>query len=300
MFFKKEEVAFVAKNDYFHLNDEKIEFLDINAIYIRSTSYTTNSVYEKTDTVITLIFKENREIKLKADTKDLEKYKKLEELRVAIEAPRYKKLHLAYFQNDTLAFECRNNEYSLVFEDKKLFVKYNKAKRVNSIDFEVKTIEQDKYILKLQGDIGKEVSSLWILSDAELFIKLARGVVEYITAYETMLKKNILQAKLYKYFIIFFIPFGINGFAEIFFKTSFFRHFEPIYTLSLIAGMLLALSLVSAPVYYLTDKLNGRKLQRENDFMEGKKSSVKDFDFSNLFLVVLVGLLVYFMYVKVL
>jgi len=293
MFFKKNNFHYECGNEFFTFNNEKVEFSNINAIYLKGTFYTTNSVYEKTDTVLTLRFQDIHEIELKADTRDLEEYKKLVELREAISANRYKKLHNEYLKNKTLVFSFKNDEYTLIFENKKLFVKYNKVKRPNSTDFEVKTIEQDGYIIKLKCDGEEEISSLWFISDEELFVRLAQEVVKYLTPFEVMQKKLLFKMKMYKYFTILFIPFGLNGFSQLWFQTSFFHHTEPIRTLSDIAGMLLSLWIIIAPVKMLIVKLNERKLQRESDFLAGRESSVKNFDFSNLMLVLLVCLLIF-------
>ena len=124
-------------------------------------------------------------------------------------------------------------------------------------------------------------------------MKLAQESVEYITPFETMHKKLLFKMKMHKYFMVLFIPFGLNGFSQLWFQTSFFHHTEPIRTLSLIAGMLLSLWIITAPLKMLIAKLNERKLQRESDFLAGKKSSVKEFDFNNLMLALLVSLLIF-------
>jgi hypothetical protein len=70
-------------------------------------------------------------------------------------------------------------------------VKLNKTKRPSSEDFEVKTMKQEGAMLELKGDREEEVSSLWYICDRDLFLKLAPECVEYITPFETMMKKMV-------------------------------------------------------------------------------------------------------------
>ena len=266
MFFKKDIMNYNKSDDFFILNDKKIEFFTINAIYLQATSYSTNSVYEKRDTLITIRLENDTEIVLKADTRDLEEYKNLENLRESITSYRYKQLHRKYLQNDTISFCLKNDEYSLVFRDKKLFVEFNRVKRPRSIDFQVIIIEQNQQILKLKGLDEKEIISFWFISDTELFVKLAESLVEYITAYETMQKKALFNAKIYKYFMMFCIPFGLNGMSEMFFDNSLFPNIESIQNLSLLAGILLWITILTAPFSIFVNKVNFNKHQRENNF----------------------------------
>jgi len=94
------------------------------------------------------------------------------------------------------------------------------------------------------------------------------------------------------------IFFGINGLSEILFNVSFFKHTQPFEVISLLAGMMLGIWIMTAPIYFLLHKLNERKVQRENDFLAGRGSSVKDIDFTSFLLVILVGILVYMLYTE--
>jgi hypothetical protein len=229
-----------------------------------------------------------QELQLQADTNELEKYKMLSELQEAVLSYRYKKLHLKYLQEGKLLFSTKQDEYSLLFEDKKLFVKYNRAKRVNSVDFEVKSIKQEGFMLELKGESEEEITNSWFVSDFDLFSKLATESIEFITPFESMIKRRIFEAKLYRYLMLIFIPFGLNGIGELFFKTSFFKHTQPIATLSLIAGMLLAIGLLTMPMYIIVDKLNARKKELQSAALAGRKANVREFDMSNLLIVVLI------------
>jgi hypothetical protein len=287
-FFKKDKFTYTPQDDFFTFNDEKIDFEDINAIYSRDIEHSLNSVYEKRELVVTLQLQNVQELQLQADTNELEQYKILSELQEAVIAYRYKKLHLKYLQEGKLLFLTKQDEYSLLFEDKKLFVKYNKAKRVNSVDFEVKSIKQEGFMLKLKGEGEEEITNSWFISDFDLFSKLATESVEFITPFEFMIKRRLFEAKFYRYFMLIFIPFGLNGIGELFFKTSLFCHTQPIATLSLIAGMLLAIGLLTMPMYIVVDKLNARKKELQGAALAGRKANVKEFDLSNLLIVVLV------------
>jgi hypothetical protein len=231
----------------------------------------------------------------------LDKYKELSELQGAIVEFRTQKLRNTYKQKDTIMFDLKNGEYKLLIEGKKLFVKFNKTKRPSSVDFEVKTMKQDGAMLELRGESEEEVSSLWFISDRDLFLKLASECVEYITPFDTMMKKMLLQAKIKKYALMLFIPFGLNGLSEYFFDTSLLRHSEPFHILSGIAGLFLWVVIITTPFYYFTNWVNGRKQQMQSDLLAGREPSVKPIDFSNFLLVALVvGLcvLVYEVYLK--
>ena len=295
-FLKKDSFTYKSEDTFFLLNDEKVEFQTINAIYSKDIEHSTNNVYQRRELIVTLQLDDTKELQLQADTDDLEKYKSLSYLQEAIIAYRYKKLHLKYLQEDRVSFSLKQDEFSLVFEDKKLFVKYNKVKRPRSIDFAVKTMKQDGFVLEFKGKGEEEVTNTWFISDLDLFLKLAPESVEYITPFETMHKRMLFNAKLYKYFMVFFIPFGLNGLSELFFDTSLLSHTEPFKSISFIAGLFLWVTIILTPFYIFVDKMNARKQQRERDTLAGRKSSVKDFDFSNLLLVVLVvglGLFIY-------
>jgi len=120
-------------------------------------------------------------------------------------------------------------------------------------------------------------------------------------AIEENIKQLELKLKLWKYFLIIVIPFGINGLSEIWFNTSLFRHTEPIHTLSLISGMLLGIWIIVTPFGYVAEIINERKLQREEDFLAGRESSVKDINinFENIIIVALVAGLIYLIYQQV-
>jgi len=286
--FKKNKFLFHQKDTFFILNNEKINFSDIDAIYSKDIEHSLNRVYEKRELIVSLQLKNLIEVELQADTKELEKYKILSELQEAIVIYRNKKLEIEFFQNGKILFHTKQDEYILLLENKKLFVQYNRTKRVNSIDFEVETMRQDGVELELKGEGEKELTNTWFISDHALFIKLASEFVAFVTPFESMQKRAILEAKLYKYFMVFFIPFGINGIGELFFQISLFRHTEPIATLSLISGMLLAIALITMPMYIVVDKLNARKKEIQNASLVGRKARVQEFDFSYLLLIVLV------------
>jgi hypothetical protein len=298
--FKKDTFSYKNQEQFFTYNDEKIAFEDINAIFQKDIQHSTNGVYEKQELELTLDIKE-KQILLKADTDDLDKYKELSELQGAIVEFRTQKLRNTYKQKDTIMFDLKNGEYKLLIEGKKLFVKFNKTKRPSSEDFEVKTMKQDGAMLELRGESKEEVSSLWFISDRDLFLKLASECVEYITPFDTMMKKMLLQAKIKKYALMLFIPFGLNGLSEYFFDTSLLRHSEPFHILSGIAGLFLWVVIITTPFYYFTNWVNGRKQQMQSDLLAGREPSVKPIDFSNFLLVALVvGLcvLVYEVYLK--
>jgi len=298
-FFKKDKYTYTSQDDFFTYNDENISFEDINAIYSRDIEHSLNSVYEKRELIVTLQLQNTQELQLQADTNELEKYKILSELQEAVIGYRYKKLNLKYLQEGQLLFPTKQDEYSLLFEDKKLYVKYNRAKRVNSVDFEVKSIKQEGFMLELKGESEEEITNSWFISDFDLFSKLATESVEFITPFESMVKRRVFEAKLYRYLMLIFIPFGLNGIGELFFKTSLFRHTEPIATLSLIAGMLLAIGLLTMPMYIVVDKLNARKKELQSAALAGRKANVKEFDLSNILLLILVAVLVILIWKRV-
>lgn len=84
MFFKKDIIVYEQNDNFFTLNDKVIHFADIDAINSKRVVNYTNSVYIKTDIYITLMV-QGKEMKLEANTKDLEHYKMLSDLVNAIE-----------------------------------------------------------------------------------------------------------------------------------------------------------------------------------------------------------------------
>jgi hypothetical protein len=143
------------------------------------------------------------------------------------------------------------------------------------------TKELDKY--KLLGDLA---------SDIERY----KGVAPAGVPYEAFSKK---ESKYWLYFKVVFVLFGINGLSEIFFDMSLLRHAQFFKILSGISGILLGVMIVTTPMVLLVSKLNMRKFQREDDYLAGRESSVKDFNFSNVLLVILVAGLVYLIYKQV-
>jgi hypothetical protein len=80
---------------------------------------------------------------------------------------------------------------------------------------------------------------------------------------------------------------------------SLLRHTQFFEIISGISGILLGVMIVTTPMMLLVSKLNMRKFQREDDFLAGRESSVKNIDFSNVLLVILVAGLLYLIYKQV-
>ena len=104
------------------------------------------------------------------------------------------------------------------------------------------------------------------------------------------------ESNLWLYFKVLFVLCGINGLSEIWFNTSLLRHIDFFVVISGISGILLGVIIITTPMVFLANMINMRKFQREDDFLAGRESSVKEIDFTNVFLVVLVAVLGYLIY----
>ena len=158
-----------------------------------------------------------------------------------------------------------------VYEKRELVVTLSFEKNSLNLRADTVNLEQFKLLTELLEDINK---------------------FKNIQSVGTPLKVE-KDSKIENYLWGIVILFGINGLSEILFKTSFLKHTEPFESISLLAGLMLGIWIIVTPMYFLVDKLNGRKFQREDNLIAGEPSSVKDFDFSNLLLVLLVLGLVY-------
>ena len=287
MFFSKkdETLAFTKDNHFFLFGKEKIAFEDVESLYERGVANYTNSVYEKKDLYLTLVLKDKRRVELKADTKDMEAFILLNTLHSELSSYRTKQ--------DIKLFQTLNDELKLVFENDKFRVLFSKSKRPNSTDFVVEQVSEISNYFLLEGEGFDERIVASTLSDSSLFTLLSGA--RLALPYSPYTQKELTFLKYFK--IIFFI-FALNGIGELWFKTSFFSNTEPIETLSLMAGMALSLGIITAPMYWLVDKLNVKKIRREEAQLRGKDVSGREFniDFSNLLLFLLVGGLALFIY----
>jgi len=287
MFFSKkdETLAFTKDNHFFLFGKEKIAFEDVESLYERGVANYTNSVYEKKDLYLTLVLKDKRRVELKADTKDMEAFILLNTLHSELSSYRAKE--------DIKLFQTLNDELKLVFENDKFRVLFSKSKRPNSTDFMVEQVSEISNYFLLEGEGFDERIVASTLSDSSLFTLLSGA--RLALPYSSYTQKELTFLKYFK--IIFFI-FALNGIGELWFKISFFSNTEPIETLSLMAGMALSLGIITAPMYWLVDKLNVKKIRREEAQLRGKDVSGREFniDFSNLLLFLLVGGLALFIY----
>ena len=146
--------------------------------------------------------------------------------------------------------------------------------------------------LLLRADTQK-LERYKLLSELADDIKKYKDIAPDGIPYSIFPKK---ESKYLYYFKVLFVLFGINGLSEIWFKTSILRDVEFFAVISGISGILLGVMIVTTPMIFLVNKLNMRKFQREDDFLAGRESSVKDIDFSNFLLVALVAVLAYLLY----
>lgn len=152
--------------------------------------------------------------------------------------------------------------------------------------------------LHLKSDT-KELERYKLLSELVDNMQKYKGIAPAGIPYLPSSKK---ESKFWLYFKVLFVLFGINGLSEIWFDTSLLRHIDFFAVISGISGILLGVMIITTPMVFLAHKLNMRKFQREDDFLAGRESSVKEIDFTNVFLVVLVavlGYLIYITYIKV-
>ena len=206
---------------------------------------------------------------------------------------RAKQISAAFKEEKRVVFQTLNSELELLFEKRLLRVVYSKEKRSNSKDFEVKEITEISNYLTLKGESEDESIVSFMISDSTLFRALANSLIGLKMAEHT---KG--EAIFLKYFKILFLIFAINGMGELWFKTSFFRHTEPIETLSLIAGMLLSIGIITAPMYWVVDKVNAKKIKKEAAAFRGEEMSGQEYNpnYSNFLLFALVVGLGIFIY----
>jgi len=295
MFFSKKDttLAFTQGEDFFHYAGEKVAFNTVMSLYDRGVANFTNSVYEKRDLYITLIFNDDERLELKADTQDMQAFILLSNLYEELVNFRAKKITTAFKEEKKMIFRTLNSELRLVFEKETLRVVYSKAKRRHSKDFEVKEITQISHYFSLKGESEDESVVSWMISDTTLFRVLANTLVGVRVAEHTKGEEIFL-----KYFKILFVIFGINGMSELWLKTSFFSHTQMIEIPSLIAGMLLSLWIFLSPMHWLVSKLNSKRMRREAAELRGEDVGGREYrtDYSNLLLFVLViglGIFIY-------
>ncbi len=149
--------------------------------------------------------------------------------------------------------------------------------------------------LLLRADT-KKIERYKLLSELADDIKKYKGIAPDGIFYSIFPKK---ESKYLYYFKVLFVLFGINGLSEIWFNTSLLRDVDFFAVISGISGILLGVMIVTTPMVFLANKLNIRKFQREDDFLAGRESSVKDIDFTNLILMILVSMLAYLIYGQV-
>ncbi len=149
--------------------------------------------------------------------------------------------------------------------------------------------------LLLKADTQK-LGQYKLLSELAEDIKKYKDIAPDGIPYALLSKK---ESKYSYYFKILYILFGLNGLSEMWFNTSLLKHVEFFAVISGISGIFLGVMLVTTPMIFLVNKLNMRKFQREDDFLEGRESSAKDIDFTNLLIVILVAILAYLIYKEV-
>jgi len=127
-------------------------------------------------------------------------------------------------------------------------------------------------------------------------IQIYKGIASQELSSAMPLKK---ESKYLYYFWIPFILFGLNGLSEIWFSNSLLSDVKFFAVISGISAILLGVIIITTPMIFFANKLNMRKFQREEDFLSGRESSVKDIEYSNFLLVILVVALAYIIYIEV-
>lgn len=296
MFFSKEDKTLLYTKDdtFFKYGDETILFDKVVDLYESSVANYTNAAYEKRELYVSVILDISQKKELRADSVDMDGFIVLNNLYEALLNYRTKNLVAEFAREGKLAFKTSNDEMKFVFEDEKLKVIFNKSKRSNSKDFFVDEIIQISNYYSISGEGENEKIPFDLISYKALFRAMSAESVGFSFAQHT---KG--EALFLKYFKVVFVIFGLNGMGELWFETSLFSHTEPIETLSLVAGMILSLALfVFAPLYWVADKLNAKKLKYEDAQLRGEDVNTKEFntDYSNLILFVLVAGLGAFIY----
>lgn len=149
--------------------------------------------------------------------------------------------------------------------------------------------------LHLKSDT-KELERYKLLSELLDDIQKYKGIAPAGIPYLPSSKE---RSKFWLYFKVLFVLLGINGLSEIWFDTSFLRYIDFFAVISGISGILLGVMIITTPMVFLANMINMRKLQREDDFLAGRESSVKEIDLTNVLIVILVIGLVYLIYIQV-
>jgi len=147
-------------------------------------------------------------------------------------------------------------------------------------------------VVELRSDT-KTLERYRLLRELAKEIQIYKGAASQEISLRTPLKK---ESKYLYYFWIPFILFGLNGLSEIWFGSSLLSNVQFFAVISAISGILLGVIIITTPMIFFANKLNMRKFQREEDFLAGRESSVKDIEYSNFLVVILVALLVYLVY----
>jgi len=203
------------------------------------------------------------------------------------------------FKKDSIAYK-RGDKFFIYNDDEKIYFSeledistkttINTEKNVYlTREFTVELAFKDGGLL-LKAETNK-IEQYKLLSELADDIERFKGIAPkgiYLPEKSTSSKYNYLWLLL--------LPFALNGMSEMFFDTSIFKDNSIISGISMLSGMMLSIWIVTAPMYWFVHKINMRKLQREDDFVQGRESSVKDIDFTNFILLLLMSGLIYLIY----
>ena len=207
------------------------------------------------------------------------------------------------FTKKTLQYKRGDKFFTYNDDDER--VEFSEIKNISSkttAEYKNSVYLQRELVVELEFSEGglrlnantKNIEQFKLLGD------LADDIKRFKTIHEPDIPLNLeLKSNRWKYLWGKAILFGINGLSEMLFNVSLLSRTQPFEAISLLSGMMLGIWIMTAPIYFLLHKRNERKVQRENDFLAGRESSIKDIDYTSFLLVVLVGILVYMLYTKV-
>jgi len=252
---KKRTILFDEANEYFTDDGEHIYFENIIAFYHQETAQITNSVYEGTKLVFTLILKYHpKPYIIKIDSNKEEKYKLIYTLSNAIAQYRSKKILEVLESTKKSEFQTLR-DCKLLFHDGILELHYTN-KKSHYQPFVINCVKLQKNLLVFSDNENQEeLFYANSISDIGVFLQIISHEPFFSDETKALKKRD---TKLYFLLLALMVLFTINGYFEICCMENDFVEFA-----SDLSQFLLTLALFLSPLYWIVDKLNRKKIQKE-------------------------------------
>lgn len=252
---KKKNITYNQNDLFFMQGDKKIDFENITSYFHKETRVTTNSVYEgiKLEFGCRVLNREDN-IKFLIDSNKDVKYKTIYSISLALEKYRYSRLNDEYKATQKMTFETWNNLFDIVLEGESISINY-KGEKSHYKPMKVNKITQQENIIIFHGNGRTQVVYVQDIADYKLFLELCIKIISI----ELNKNDSKLKSIFWKYFIIFIVVFGINGWFKLCCMDN-----EVIETTSILSSILLGVWAIIYPIQrFIIEPLNNRKREKE-------------------------------------